>query len=38
MDVSQDTTKGISEPLSYGHNTGADTLTPDSSITRQVVL
>ena len=35
LDVIQYTTKG---PIPYGRNTGANNLTPDSSLTRQVVL
>ena len=36
--VSQDTTKGISAPIPYIFSPGANTLTPDGYLTRQVVL
>ena len=36
--VSQDNIKGILAPIPYGQSPGANTLTPDGYITRQVVL
>ena len=36
--VSQDITKGVSVPIPYGISPGANTLTPDGYLTRQVVL
>ena len=36
--VKQATTKGLPAPIPYDHNPGANTLTPDSSFTMQVVL
>ena len=36
--VTQATTKGLSAPKRYGRNPGADTLTPDDSLTSHVLL
>ena len=36
--LTQDITKGLLVPKPYVQNPGANTLTPDSSLTRQVVL
>ena len=38
LDVSQAKTKGLSAPIPYGCSPGADKITPDSSLTSQVVL
>ena len=38
LDVSQAKTKDILAPIPYGRSPGADNLTPDSSLTSQVVL
>ena len=35
---SQATTKGILAPITYGRSPGANTLTPESSLTRLMVL
>ena len=36
--VIQYTTKGVYAPIPYGRSTGSDTLTPDGSLTGNMVL
>ena len=36
--VSRANSKGLSEPITYGRSSGADTLTPDGSLTMHMLL